>query len=167
MSFIYGYLVVLSTALWAAFTYFVKLPVRYMSLMCLVGYSVALYIPCTILGPRSPPPSPCRHRRRHRRRLLPPTDAAGLLAHCCADCCCCMPACALLHPLSTLPPHKCPFIYPSPATTMLATSTMTPCTATFSILAWPSIVLAGVGSTLFVLKSIVPVGSGARSSVVR
>mmetsp|Transcript_71100 Transcript_71100/g.199839 ORF Transcript_71100/g.199839 Transcript_71100/m.199839 type:complete len:114 (+) Transcript_71100:537-878(+) len=87
MSFIYGYLVVLATALWAAFTYFVKLPVRYMSLMCLVGYSFALYIPCTIL-------------------------------------------------------------------------------ATFSVLSWPSIVLAGVGSTLFVLKSIVPVISARKEKAV-
>ena len=30
--------------LWAAFTYFVKIPVRFMSLMCLMGYSYALYI---------------------------------------------------------------------------------------------------------------------------
>jgi len=79
--------VVLATALWAAFTYFVKLPVRYMSLMCLVGYSFALYIPCTIL-------------------------------------------------------------------------------ATFSALSWPSIVLAGVGSTLFVLKSIVPVISARKEKAV-
>lgn len=77
VSLIYGYLILVSAGMWAAFMYFIRTPVPFMPLLCLFGYSLALYIPCTIL-------------------------------------------------------------------------------AMFPFLSWPAVLIAGTGSTLFVLKSLVP-----------
>lgn len=50
VSLVYGYLLAVTLALWLGCKYMVEKPLPYMSLVCLVGYSFFIYIPCTMLA---------------------------------------------------------------------------------------------------------------------
>lgn len=86
-SSVYGFVTVAPAALWAAMKYFMGLPVGFMPLFCLYGYSLFLFIPCTLL-------------------------------------------------------------------------------ATISLFSWPALGLALIGSTLFLLRSIVPIASARKEKAM-
>ena len=50
MSLVYGYLGLVPAFLYAACKYFMNLNTTFMRLLCLVGYSLFLYIPCCVIS---------------------------------------------------------------------------------------------------------------------
>ena len=111
VSLVYGYLLAVTLALWLGCKYIVEKPMAYMSLICLVGYSFFIYIPCAVM-----------------------TSLPSFLFFCFFE-----------HPP---PAHTLSVRLPMAHDQMLST---------LSFLSWPALAVGLLGSTLFVLKSLVPV----------